>query len=251
MDLYKIALEAADIGFEIASNYMNDVVIISNNEKDIKTFADLAVNEAILKVLDKSDIPVFSEEIANSQYHLPTLCWIIDPLDGTYNFSRGFPYTSFSICLWKNEEPIIGVVKNIFNGVTYSTEAQGGVFSNGGQLKVSEVDTMNKATLATGFPSGTNYSTDHLLKVVSYIQKFKKVRAIGSASLMISNVASGVFDAYYEKDIYIWDVVAGLALVKEAGGKYFLRREPDSFKCEVLASNALIFDEALKKLIGK
>jgi myo-inositol-1(or 4)-monophosphatase len=249
MELYKIALEAADVGFEIASNYMNDAVIMSSKGKDIKTFADLAVNEAILKVLNKSDIPVFSEEIATSQYNLPTLCWIIDPLDGTYNLSRGFPYTSVSICLWKNEEPIIGVVKNIFNGVTYLTEAEGGIFSNGRQVKVSEVDAMKNATLATGFPSGTNYSKDHLLKVVSYIQKFKKVRAIGSASLMISNVASGVFDAYYEKDIYLWDVVAGLALIKEAGGKYFLRREPDSFKCEVLATNALIYDEALNELI--
>jgi fructose-1,6-bisphosphatase/inositol monophosphatase family enzyme len=249
MELYKIALEAADIGFEIASNYLNDAVIISSKEKDIKTFADIAVNEAILKVLKKSHIPIFSEEIAITQYHLPKLCWIIDPLDGTYNFSRGFPYTSISICLWNNEEPIIGVVKNIFNGLTYSTEAKRGIFSNGRQLKVSEVDTIKNATLATGFPSGTNYSTEHLLKVVSYIQKFKKVRAIGSASLMISNVASGVFDAYYEKDIYLWDVAAGLALIKEAGGKYFLRREPDSFKCEVLATNALIYDMALKELI--
>jgi myo-inositol-1(or 4)-monophosphatase len=248
MDLNKIALEAANIGFEIASNYMNNAVIVSSKEKDIKTFADVAVNEAILKVLNKSDIPVFSEEIATSHYHLPTLCWIIDPLDGTYNFSIGFPFTSISICLWKNEEPIIGVVKNIFNGATYKTEAKGGILSDGRQVKVSEVDTMKNATLATGFPSGTDYSTEHLLEVLSYIQKFKKVRAIGSASLMISNVALGIFDAYYEKDIYLWDVAAGLALIKEAGGKYLLRREPDSFKCEVLATNALIFEEALNEL---
>ncbi len=249
MDLYKIALEAADIGFETASNFMGDAQIISSKEKDIKTTADLAVNEAILNVLNKSDISVFSEEIATLQYHLPTICWIIDPLDGTYNLSRGFPYTSISICLWKNEKPIIGVVKNIFNGMTYSTKAKGGIFSNGRKLKVSEVDSIKNATLATGFPSGTNYSTENLLNVVSFIQKFKKVRAIGSASLMLCNVASGIFDAYYEKDIYLWDVVAGLALVKEAGGKYLLRREPDSFKCEVLATNGLIFEEALIELI--
>lgn len=249
MNLHEIAINAAEIGFEIASSFISNAGIISSNEKDIKTVADLAVNKGILNALEITRIPVISEEIATSNYILPNLCWIIDPLDGTYNFSRGFPFTSISICLWKNEEPIIGVVKNIFNGNTYSTDLANVKGSNYKQLKVSEVDKLKNATLATGFPSGTNYSTEHLLKVVSYIQKFKKVRAIGSASLMISNVASGIFDAYYEKDIYLWDVVAGLALVKAAGGKYFIKREPNSFKCEVLATNAFIFDDALKQLI--
>ena len=88
----------------------------------------------------------------------------------------------------------------------------------------------------------------NLFSFIENVQKFKKIRAIGSASLMLAYVAEGVFDVYYEKDIYIWDVASGLSLVKEAGGMIFFKKT-NEFKYEVLASNKLIFDEAKHLLI--
>ena len=73
---------------------------------------------------------------------------------------------------------------------------------------------------------------------------------IGSASLMLSYVARGVFDVYYEKGIYIWDVAAGLLLVKQAGGEFILKPTSDPYKFEVLASNKLIILEAKEILIS-
>ncbi len=246
---YKIVEEAADIAFQIASKYMFDTGVISKDGKDIKTEADFAINSAIIKLLQSTGIPILSEESINTSYHLLSPCWVVDPIDGTYNLSRGFPFSSFSICLWENNEPVIGLVRNLFDGKTYLAKNTFGMYCEGKQMKVSRVGCITDATIATGFPSGLNYSVENLSKILSFVQKFKKVRAIGSASLMLSHVASGIFDVYYEKDIYLWDVLAGLALVKEAGGRYYLKRTPNSFKCEVLASNDLLHEEALNELM--
>jgi fructose-1,6-bisphosphatase/inositol monophosphatase family enzyme len=248
-ELYKIAMNAANLGYEIASKYLIDARVISNQGKDIKTEADLSINSAIIDFLQTTGIPILSEENISGNYNLASPCWIIDPLDGTYNFTRKFPFSSISISLWKNNEPVIGIVKNLFDGKTYSANYSGGAYLDGKQIKVSSVNKISNAILATGFPSGLNYSTENLSQIVSFIQNFKKVRAIGSASLMLCNVASGIFDVYYEKDIYLWDITAGLAILKEAGGMYSLKIKPNSFKCEVLATNKFIFNETIKELI--
>ena len=114
---------------------------------------------------------------------------------------------------------------------------------------VSKTNNLMDAVLTTGFPSGGNYSTEYLLKFVSSVQEFKKVRSIGSASLMLCHVAIGICDAYYENDIYLWDIAAGVLLVKEAGGKIYMKRKGNTWKYEVLASNKLIFEEACKLLV--
>ena len=95
----------------------------------------------------------------------------------------------------------------------------------------------------TGFPSYTNYSTEALTEYVLKVQSFKKVRLIGSAALSLTYVASGRADAYYEKDIKIWDVVAGLALVRAAGGKYSNTEMGEEGKCKVFASNKYLYNE--------
>ena len=102
--------------------------------------------------------------------------------------------------------------------------------------------------MATGFPSDANYDSENLLNLVNNIQNFKKIRAIGSASLMLAYVAEGVFDVYYEKDIFLWDVASGLSLVKEAGGMIYYKKTT-GFKYEVLASNKLLFNKAKELLI--
>ena len=148
-----------------------------------------------------------------------------------------------------NNYPVIGVVGDIYNRVIYSSMSEKGTFKNSEKMYVSEIDEIEKATLATGFPSASNYNTDYLLNFVNQIQSFKKIRAIGSASLMLTNVADGVFDAYFEKDIYLWDVAAGLALVLGSGGKVYFKRREGTFKYEVLATNSFIHLEAKAKLL--
>ena len=248
MNLEKIAVNASKKAFVIAKKFISDAVVLSNKNKDIKTLADEEINKCIINELRSTGIPVISEEINNKHMNTYSQCWIIDPLDGTLNFSRQFPCSSISIALWENNMPLLGMVKNIFDDSSYISYVNKGTKKNNHQINVSKVSDINNAVLATGFPSGASYESENLLSFVKNVQKFKKIRAIGSASLMLAYVAEGVFDVYYEKDIFLWDVASGLSLVKEAGGMIFFKKT-NGFKYEVLASNKLIFNKAKKLLI--
>lgn len=248
MNLEKIAENAIEKAYIIARKFINDSVVLSSKDKDIKTLADKEINECIINELKKTNIPIISEEIENQNTIIPNRCWIVDPLDGTLNFSRQFPNSSISIALWDNSMLKLGFVKNIFDGSLYKSYLNKKTKKNSHFINVSIVSKISNAVLATGFPSGSSYEFQNLLSFIENVQKFKKIRAIGSASLMLAYVAEGVFDVYYEKDIYIWDVASGLSLVKEAGGMIFFKKT-NEFKYEVLASNKLIFDEAKHLLI--
>ncbi len=243
-----IAKNAAVKAKEIAMSFINDAGILKNDFKDIKTLADMRMNECILDELKPTEISIISEEIESHTSKIPAECWVIDPLDGTFNFSRKYPCASISISLLVNSVPSLGVVKDVFNDITYSSLSEKGAYRNNEKMRVSNIESINDAILATGFPSGANYETDTLLSFIQNIQKFKKIRALGSASLMLAYVAEGVFDVYYEKDIFLWDVASGLSLVKEAGGMIFFKKT-DGFKYEVLASNKFIFNKAKELLI--
>jgi myo-inositol-1(or 4)-monophosphatase len=146
--------------------------------------------------------------------------------------------------------PQLGVVRDIFAKATYSSSINEISKLEKIPIMVSKTMFVKDALLATGFPSGANYEDNELMPFLKNVQAFKKIRALGAASLMLSYVASGVFDIYYEKDIYLWDVAAGLSLVKEAGGEIFFRQNPGTMKYEVLASNKNIFEECKSILIS-
>jgi myo-inositol-1(or 4)-monophosphatase len=247
--LLNIALIASKEAFEISKIYITDSCIKNSIGKDIKTLADQDMHEAIVSILESTGIPIISEESdKNDIKNLHGISWIIDPLDGTMNFSRGYKCSGISISLIENGIFKIGVIRDIFNNDCFSCLYNQGAFLNNIPIKVSETSDFTNAILATGFPSGSNFDTASLFGILQNIQNFKKIRTIGSASIMLSNVASGIFDVYYEKDIYLWDVAAGLALVKEAGGEYLIRKSGNNFKYEVLASNRHLFQLSQKKL---
>ena len=247
--IINIAEKAAASAAITALEFYQNSGIISNTEKDIKTLADEKMNEVIFSHLIPTEIPIISEESNNIELKISDKCWIIDPLDGTFNFTRGYPFFSVSIALWEENNPKIAVIKDISSSVTYSANEGEGATMNGIFIKVSNTLNVNNAILTTGFPSGGDYSSENLMNFVSNVQKFKKVRAVGSASLMLCHVAQGICDVYYENDIYLWDIAAGVLLVKEAGGKIYMKRKGNSWKYEVLASNKFIFDEACKLLV--
>jgi fructose-1,6-bisphosphatase/inositol monophosphatase family enzyme len=233
---------------DIALTCFDNPGILTNELKDIKTLVDLKMNECILNELSGTGFPILSEESDWKHKAVPLFGWIVDPLDGTLNFTRKFPCVGISIAFMVDGIPVIGFVKDIFNNISYSANLNGGATKNGIAMNVSNESQLSNAILSTGFPSGANYDTIELMHFVSNVQEFKKIRALGSASLMLCLVAEGVFDLYYEKGIYLWDVAAGIALVNASGGKYLLTKMDDPYKYEVLASNSGIFEKALQKL---
>ncbi|MDX1412537.1 MAG: inositol monophosphatase family protein, partial [Nitrospirales bacterium] len=108
------------------------------------------------------------------------------------------------------------------------------------EIHVSAVGVKSQAILATGFPSGRSYDTKSLLQFVHSVQAYKKVRMLGSAALMLAQVAAGRFDVYEEEDIFLWDVAAGLALVQAAGGEFQILPGSGPHKYHVRASNKFL-----------
>lgn len=239
----ELAVSAASAAADcLRQNYANDAGIQFTGGKDIKTQADHAAEAVTLEILKPTGIPCLAEESAADTTGFQGLHWVVDPLDGTMNFTRSFPMYAVSIALWDGEEPVLGVVYDLANNACYTgivgesafmrtglhiessylQDAGGTGFSSDQVLKktiaVSSTTQRAQAILATGFPSGRDYRNAALQTFLEQVQGFKKIRMIGSASLSLAMVASGVFDAYCEEDIMFWDVAAGLALVAAAGG---------------------------------
>lgn len=189
--------------------------------KDIKLKADVDSETLIRNVLTKeTGLPIIGEEMGGESGLLrgKQKYWVVDPLDGTYNYFRGQTETCVSIGLMEGLQFLFGVVYN-FNtdGMVYGGKGKG-IFFNDESVQVHWVDKLEKACLMTGFPMHANYTPPQLMDYMGKVMQFKKVRMIGSAAWALANVALGRADAYYEQSTRLWDIAAGAALVEAAGG---------------------------------
>ena len=218
--------------------------VVADSPRDVKIEADLRLHRLIVERLTKdTPYPVLSEEGSGLQTTgaVPEHRWIIDPLDGSLNFSRGIPFSCISIALWRGMEPLLGVVNDMNRDELFSGLAAGGAWLNGQPVRVSDVETKGQAILVTGFPTAGDFSGAALSETVSEIQAYKKVRLLGSAALSLAYVACGRADAYQENNIAIWDVAAGLAIVKGAGGIAGFRTGDKENRLIVRAANPRLF----------
>jgi len=217
---------------------LRDKKIISNIGRDIKLVADKISEEIILAYLKKTRYSILSEENGFIKKG-GRIQWIVDPLDGSFNFYRGIPNCAVSVALWRDMEPLIGIIydfnrNNLYKGIIGQSASL-----NNKKIQVSNVLDKNQAVICTGFPSHLEYLTENLSDFYGKIKTFKKTRLLGSATLSLAYVASGKADAYHEKGIRTWDVAAGLALVKAAGGSFQIERlNKNTF--DVFASNGSI-----------
>jgi len=203
--------------------------ILSNVGRDIKLQADRDSEAVILDLLATSEHPVLAEESGEDGVVANDPFWVVDPLDGTLNFSRGVPMNCVSIALCRGNEPLLGVVYDFNRGECYAGAAGEGAWLNDSRVSVSETRDRGKAILATGFPVNRDFGSESLTAFIEQVRQFKKVRLFGSAALSLAYVACGRVDAYAEDNIMFWDVAAGAALVKAAGG-YVDMSNSDSVK---------------------
>jgi len=192
-----------------------------DSKHDVKIQADKESERFIVEFLRKStDFSILSEECGLLHgMAADDLAWIVDPLDGSVNYTRGIPICCVSIGLWHGREPLLGCVYDFNKQELFSGIVGEGAWLNASPIKASSVSAMEQAVLCTGFPASTNYSTDALFNFAKQVRAYKKVRLLGSAALSLAYVAAGRADAYIEKDIMLWDVAGGLAIVAGAGGK--------------------------------
>lgn len=199
------------------------------DKRDVKLRADMESEELIRKRLaEAAPYPVYGEEKGGDarlrERYEPY--WVVDPLDGTYNYLRGSALCAVSIGLMRGETPLLGVIHDFNANHCYSGIVADSFRINGQPIQPDWAKSIDQAALSTGFPSGMDRSPARMEAFIERIAPFKKVRMVGSAALAMAYVAAGIYDVYFEESIRLWDVAAGLALVQAAGGT--IRMKPSA-----------------------
>lgn len=211
--------------------------------RDIKIAADAEIDQAIVALLASDDgFPLLTEESGHVGHSASAggYCWIVDPLDGSFNYSRRIPLCAVSVALWRGSQPLLGVVHDPMRREVFSGIVGVGAWLNGRRMTISDVRLPERGVLCTGFPVASEFSTAAVARVVRAVRAFKKVRWLGSAALSLAYVASGRADAYMESEIYVWDVAAGVALVLAAGGQVRVRAGRQPLTRVVMANNGRV-----------
>lgn len=232
---------------------IDQLKIKSKAENDFVSEVDLAAEQEIINTIKKAypDHSFLAEESgkqAESDYE-----WIIDPLDGTTNFLYGIPHFAVSIALRVKGRLEVGVVYDPLSQELYSAARGNGAQLNGKRIRVTDRRNLEGALLGTGIP----YTKDQYDHLDSYFNMMKDlipgtagIRRAGSAALDLAYVAAGRLDGFWEFNLNIWDIAAGVILIEEAGGMVGgLRGEPDYLeRGSIVTGNARIFKEMLQKI---
>lgn len=230
---YKAEFELAKaVSLEVGAflNSQTNKKVNSEIGKDIKLELDQLSEKLIISRLNRDfKYSILSEEIGltkeirdNEPY------WIVDPIDGTLNFSRDNPISCVSIALWTKNDPIFGVVYDFNRDELFNGYVGVGAWLNDEPIIRQRPKKKSQSILATGFPTYMVDDEETLKAFISQIQEYKKIRMIGSAALSLAYVACGRFDAYMENQIKLWDIAAGIAINLSVGHRSVINHE-DNF----------------------
>ncbi|KGF89584.1 MULTISPECIES: inositol monophosphatase family protein [Prochlorococcus] len=220
--LNEIAKISAQIGNEILKNNYNKIQKISSKGRkgDLVTNVDLEVENKIKEFLEEvtPEISINAEESGKS-IKSSNLIWCIDPLDGTTNYSHGYPFFATSIGLVYKNVPILGAISVPYLNELYSACIGEGSYCNDILLKVSRPAKLSDCLLVTGFSYDRFETEDNNYAEFCYLtHKTRGVRRGGAAAVDLAFVAAGKLDGYWERGLEVWDLAAGAIIVKEAGG---------------------------------
>ena len=238
-----LAKRAAKVSGDLLINNKSEYNLrLNSNSKDTKLKADIESEEVIKSIItENSSFPILAEESGKSNDDLGDTFWVIDPLDGTANYNRNIPICCISIGLIKDMKPILGVIYDFNNDDMYV----GDIYSkksvmNDQIIKTSNISNKEEGILITGLPHDSDYSEQALSNMIDDMQKWQKIRMMGSAAMAACYVASGKVEQYQEKGIYLWDIVAGAAIVESSGGTAKISNQKGNFQVDVVFSNSNI-----------
>ena len=193
---------------------------------------------------------IHAEESGGDDWRVPgPPMWFIDPIDGTNNFAHGFPHVAISLALAVEGQSVVGVGYDPLRDELFAATAGGGATCNGEPIRVSGVEHLADAFLATGFPYDRRTADDNNVERLGYfIRRSQGVRRAGAAVLDLVYVACGRLDGFWELRLSPWDVAAAALIVREAGGMVTgPGGELDYMSAEcIVASNGLIHDQMLR-----
>ena len=237
------------------AKYGTRVAIEHKGEINIVTEVDHACEDVIVALLRARfpDHDIVTEETEIERTGSPYV-WYIDPLDGTTNFAHGYPCFCTSIALAHEGRVIAGVVYDPLREELFTAERGVGSFLNGRRLRVSETSEILQALLLTGFPYDVRENVAEKLRLFAlFIGQAQAVRRDGSAALDLCYVAAGRVDGFWEERLYPWDMMAGILMIEEAGGRAsrFDGSPVGTRADEVIVSNGRLHDRMLELLAGE
>jgi myo-inositol-1(or 4)-monophosphatase len=170
--------------------------------------------------------------------------WVVDPIDGTVNFTYGIPHACVSIALQQRVAEvfttIVGVVYDPFCDELWTAMRGQPARLNGRPIHVSARRELRECIVSIGFAKDADSLRQNLPVFHDLVRRVLKIRMMGAAALALTYVASGRFDAYIESGIYLWDIAAGGLILECAGGEFWRRPHPSGPKYELLANNGLV-----------
>jgi len=203
---------------------------------DFVSNADLKAEKIIIEELKKARpyYSIISEEDGSENNKDKEHTWIIDPIDGTTNFLHGVPHFAISIALKYGNEIISGLIYDPIKDEMFYAEKDSGAFFNNQRIRVSKKKELNSCLFATGGVAKNEVDLP--------------LRKSGSAALDIAYVAAGRYDGFFQNDLNLWDIAAGIILVKEAGGMINEIDLSQNKNIQIRASSMAINDKMLEKL---
>jgi myo-inositol-1(or 4)-monophosphatase len=234
-----LMIKASEKASKILIRDFGEVENLQISEKgpsDFVTNTDIKVEKILIDELSKSKkkFSILSEESGFINNKDNKNIWIIDPIDGTSNFLHGIPHFAISIALQSYNEITCGLIFDPIKNEMFYAEKNNGSYINNKRIRVSKRKDPNKSLFAT---NGIKFRNVDLV-----------TRKSGSAALDMAYVASGRYDGFFQEKLNLWDVAAGLIIVKEAGGIVNLNDLSKNEDLEILASSSSISEKMLEKL---
>ena len=220
--------------------------IVTEDDRDVEAFLVAALAAAFPQHHVVGEEGGDAGAPASADWH-----WYIDPIDGTSNYASGLPFFSISMALCDREmRPLLGLVLNPVASELYSARRSGGTTLNGKPLQVSARDSLQNAILSCGYSRHPVHGKARNAPILRLLPRTRGLRFLGSSALELAWVASGRLDGYFERGLNPWDCLAGILLVREAGGRVsdYSGCEEGLTGAELLASNGHLHDVLLGEL---
>jgi myo-inositol-1(or 4)-monophosphatase len=222
-ELLAVTEAAAQAGGRVLLDWYGraDLEVERKAQNDFVTRADRESEQAVLAVIRAHfpDHGVLAEEGGLSGEGAE-LQWVIDPLDGTTNFTQGLPFFCVSVACLERGRPVVGAVLDPLRQELFVASRGGGARRNGRPIRVSERRSLDGAFLATGYPFRAHAALDAYLDAFREIfLETRAIRRCGAAALDLAYTAAGIFDGFFEFRLSPWDIAAGALLLEEAGGQ--------------------------------
>ena len=216
---------------------IENLQVSKKSPTDFVTNTDLKVEKIIIEELEKArpNFSLLSEENGEKINKDRKNTWIVDPIDGTVNFLHGVPHFAISIALKSDNEIISGLIYDPIKSELFFAEKNNGAFFNNHRIRVSKKNNINECLFATNDKLKTEFDVP--------------TRKTGCAALDMAYVAAGRYDGYFQKNLNLWDIAAGIILIKEAGGVINDMDLNITKNIKVVASSSNISTKLQQKLI--